>query len=579
MDNKIIHVDCCFITNKLLYYVCVLDGVPGRKVIKQEDLIAAVRENPDMYDVKIVGFDNITRPDNSDIELLDIGTFYLFEALYSESESSLNYVKRNVYNEMENYLTRDDLLNKVGIVSGMRNTGKTVILQQLTCCPACKGNSAYITLNYEQYDIAALCGYISTLYRRVGIRYFFIDEVTRADGFVDYSNGLTDKWAVGKTMWIVLSGTDSLSFSLAQQESLYHRFIEVKTTPMGYTEYSRLTGKVDVVDYIRSGGVFWGNDPNEAVLDDYLRTSVVENIYNTIHNMRRSVPIATKLMPLSRDSLYALCYSICQYGVLEFVKSKLNDMDDDAFNEAVKDVLGKSSITVTADGRKRIRLASGKPMLHSEPFPEAQVDAAIKLMEMCGFLYRVDEFSENQLYDGHALVFDQTGVAREFVRVVLRGICLSNEFPAASVQRILSRVEKNTDGMILESACMSAVIRYTQPMDKLLHVFKYRWSSGEHEIDICVLDRRDGVLHLFEVKRDVESTDSNRGLRRGEKYSKRHLANDSCVQPLLNRFKPTGLTHMLLYRGESTKKNIDCIDVFHMNISEFLVDLENGGIF
>ena len=576
MADKTIHVDCCFITNKILYYVCALVGVRGRKVIKHSDLSTAVRENPGLYDVKIVAFDNIVRPDNSDIERLDVGSFYFGEALYTEAEPSLQYKKRNAYNVMEEYLTRDDLLNKVGIVSGMRNTGKTVILQQLACSPVCKGNSAYISLNYEEYEVAELCNYISTLYRRVGIRYFFIDEVTRADGFVDYANGLADSWAVGKTIKIVLSGTDSLSFSFARQESLYHRGVEVKTTPMGYKEYSRLTGKDDVVDYIRSGGVFWENNPSEAVIDDYLRTSVVENIYNTIHNMNRVVPAATKLISLSKDSLYALCYSICQYGVLELVKAKLNDFDDDIFIEAVKDTLGKSGITVTETGRKLIRLASGKPKFHSGTFSEVQVDAAITLMEMCGFLYRTGAFAESQIYDDHELIFAQTGVAREFVRIVLRGICLSNEFPAVSVQRILDSVERNTDGLILEPACMSAVIRYLEPLEKAVQVFKYRWSGGEHEIDICVMDKRDGTLHLYEVKRNMDSVDTGRGKHKGEEYAKRHLANAACVQPLLSRFNPVSVTRTLLYRGNEEVKKIDGTEIHHRNISEFLVSLEEG---
>ena len=578
MTGETIHVECCFSTDKILYYVCSLDGIGERKIVKHADLVAAVRKNPGIYDVKIKGFDNVTRPGGG-VERLDIGDFYLGEALYTEAEPSLQYQKRDAYGIMEDYLTRGDLLNKVGIVSGMRNTGKTVILMQLACSPVCRGNAAYITLNYRECDVAALCGYISTLYRRVGIRYFFIDEVTRADGFVDYANGLADKWTVGKTIKIVLSGTDSLSFALAKQESLHHRYIEAKTTPMGYREYSRLTGKGDVLDYIRSGGVFWENKPSEAVLDDYLRTSVVENIYNTIHNMRRAVPAAAKLMPLSKDGLHALCYSICRYGVLELVRAKLGEFDDDVFAEAIKDALGSSGITVTETGKKLIRLSSGKPMLHPGTFPEAQVDAAITLMEMCGFLCRAGAFAEDQLYDDHELVFAQTGVAREFVRVVLRGICLSGTFPAADVKRILGSVERNSDGLILESACMSAVLRYAEPLENALRVFKYRWSGGEHEIDICVLDRRDGILHLHEIKRTTESIDTKRGKHRGEEYAKRHLADADCVKPLVSRLNPAKVTHTLLYCGKDETKNIGGVDVRHRNIAEFLVSLENGEVF
>jgi len=568
-------------SNGQTYYSCLIKG--RKLIVSKSKLIKQINEQPKFYDCVVRADGNIYKVSGAVVEELEIGNFLLRDELRQACTDAVKYNKRNAYTAMETYTHQSDL-HKVGVVNGMRNTGKTVILLQL----AGRGErdaqnnilywqqSAYISLKYKEYDVATLCAYVANL-RRLGIKYIYIDEVTYADGFVDYASGLSDE--VDSRFRIVLSGTDTIGIVFAEQESLYHRYVDVKTTPMGYKEYCSLTGRKDVIDYIRSGGVFWENNPNETDLEEYLRTSVVENIYNTIQNMRRVVPAAAKLVLLPKDSLFALCYSICQYGVYELVKAKLDVFDDDIFTEAVKDVLGKSNIMVTPEGKKRIRLASGKPKLHAGVFEPVQVDAAILLMEMCGFLYRTGAYAEDGIYDDHELVFAQTGVAREFVRVVLSGVCRSGVIPANRIPRILARIEENTDGLILECACLSAVIRAAESLDKALQVFRYRWASGKHEIDICVLDTRHGALHLIEIKRSEQEFAFSRGSGKGEPYAGKHLANADCTQPLIARLQPADVIRTLLYRGDDKILNVDGVEVHHRNISEFLVSLEEGRVF
>ena len=270
-------------SNGQIYYSCHIKG--KKLIVSKRKLIEQINDQPQSFDCVINTEGNIVKDLGLAIERLEIGNFLLRDELKEACADALRYNKRDAYAVMESYTHRTDL-HKVGIVNGMRNTGKTVILLQLAGRSERddKNNiliwqqSAYITLKYKEYDMATLCFYVANL-RRLGIKYIYIDEVTYADGFVDYACGLSDK--VDSQLRIVLSGTDSVGFIFAGQESLYHRYVEVKTTPMGFPEYRYLTNKNDVIDYIRSGGVFWGSDPSEAVLEEYLRTSVVENIYNT----------------------------------------------------------------------------------------------------------------------------------------------------------------------------------------------------------------------------------------------------------------------------------------------------------
>lgn len=55
---------------------------------------------------------------------------------------------------------------------------------------------------------------------------------------------------------IVLSGTDSLGFTLAETAELHDRSVTIHTTFIPFREYSRLLGLHDIDEYIRYGGTF-----------------------------------------------------------------------------------------------------------------------------------------------------------------------------------------------------------------------------------------------------------------------------------------------------------------------------------
>ncbi|MDR0490147.1 MAG: AAA family ATPase [Oscillospiraceae bacterium] len=520
----------------------------------------------------------------------ELSVKFLFgKELASECTYALSLKRRRVYYELENnYINASDVCNKVGIVRGLRNTGKTIILLQLAGRREFVLQSAYTTLGYRnEADVASLCKEIDTLYRKHGIKYFYIDEVTWAEGFVDMAADFSDSWATGNTVKIVLSGTDSLGFAFAAQHELHHRYREVLTTYMGYAEYHDLLGG-NVIDFIRSGGVFWGNDTSSAILADYLNTSVVANIYNSIHNVSRIVPAATQLIGLTEDGLYSLCYAICKYAVLSMVCEKAERIWGDSFSKAINDAFGQSrraireaigdnTFSLTMHEKQIILSALGKSELYAGVFSMSQINAAITLMKMCGFLCEVGSYSEQGPdSDDTELVFAQSGVAREFVRMVLHGIAMSDVFPASNISAILQAIEENTDGMILESACMSAFIRKVELIGTGVKLFKYRAFDGSHEIDIVALDYRTGVMHLFEVKRSDGKPDETGRVDYVEDFARRHLTVETCTQPLMERFKPSSMTRTVLFRGEDSDKTIDGHIVSYRNIAKYLQQLEDG---
>ena len=88
---------------------------------------------------------------------------------------------------------------------------------------------------------------------RAGYRYVFLDEVTLMADFIDSAALFSDIYTM-MGMKIVLSGTDSLGFWLAENNELYDRSRMIHTTFIPYREYSRLLGIDSIDEYIRYGG-------------------------------------------------------------------------------------------------------------------------------------------------------------------------------------------------------------------------------------------------------------------------------------------------------------------------------------
>jgi predicted AAA+ superfamily ATPase len=239
--------------------------------------------------------------------------FIIGDNLVNFCADALLLNKRDAYAQAEVFVCQTTNLRTVGIVYGMRSTGKTIILRQLAGRGGYVSKSAYVSINYGRCAVEDIYAQIKILYDK-GIRYFYIDEVTWADGFTDRAMEFADVWAAFRDVRIVLSGTDSLSFTFAMQESLYGRYALFTTTPMGYSEYKRTTGG-DVLSFARSGGVYW---PRSNVFD-YMETSVVRNIFNSVAGIQRQVLIGEALRFVTLQEMYAICHGICMSITEQFI--------------------------------------------------------------------------------------------------------------------------------------------------------------------------------------------------------------------------------------------------------------------
>ena len=536
------------------------------KHIGHNELVNLLRSTPkNTFNVKLVG-DAIVPLDGTSIERLDFGEFIIGEDLYVLCADFTDMKHRDAYYEAEEFVTRQDTVRLVGLIYGMRSTGKTVILKQLAGRPDFVSESAYLTLNYDEYSINDVYTWMKNL-QRIGIKYFYVDEITWADGFADRAMGFADKFASHSSVRIILSGTDSLAFTFAKQSSLHGRYMQFSTTRMSYPEYNRITNG-DILDYVRSGGVFWRNErPNAEELEDYLHSSVVRNFLNSINATNRKVLIGEDIRYLEERELYAICYAICESVALSYVKGHAAHVWDEPMLKIVDSALRRCGVSIPHADKAEIRKYAPVFVSETTKYDASKVDAVIELMLQIGFLWKVDVKTDRGMQT--RLVFTQTGVARSFALLAMQAVINSGVLKE-SESKVLDGIEAATEGSMLELACL---ITFAKRIEKLIEsdifLSHYRIYTGEHEVDIVVHDRRANILYLYEVKRSANSDAAHA----------RHIADNEFIEFLKTEYGVSAVKRAVLYRGDDTEIPQYGAEIPYYNVGGFLQMVENGDVF
>ena len=225
---------------------------------------------------------------------------------------------RDQLQAMKNFSQSDSL--RVGVLYGLRRTGKTVLLKQwLQSLPyEERTKAAYISVDAETMsDVKAD---LRTL-RENGYKYVALDEITTCEDFIDRSAPLSDDFA-RSGMKLFIAGTDSLSVWFALNDTLFDRDTTLHTTHIPFAEWSRLTQQSSLDEYIRWGGLLHlqptpGEIRHAAPLPwtandarDYFTSSISRNIQNSVRRYDEGIH-AGLLEPLLEDP--ALCSAI--YGL------------------------------------------------------------------------------------------------------------------------------------------------------------------------------------------------------------------------------------------------------------------------
>lgn len=159
---------------------------------------------------------------------------------YLAEKSVSQYTPRGHYKSMLNFCTSENrmIIGKIGVLSGLYNTGKTTLMLQvidglITKKEVPANKVAYISVTSKNTDMKSLCHIINNIEAKC----LFVDNITKVKDFTEKATMLLEY--VDSSKRLVISGDCVYAFNKAIQHTFYGRAIKWGTN-MGFKEYNSL---------------------------------------------------------------------------------------------------------------------------------------------------------------------------------------------------------------------------------------------------------------------------------------------------------------------------------------------------
>lgn len=460
---------------------------------------------------------------------------------------------------------------KVFVLYGLRRTGKTTLIRQVILDMNKKDRSHSAFIQAAPSNNLAQLNADLRLLKDQGITRVFIDEVTVLDDFIEGAALLPDIFAAGG-MHVVLSGTDSLGFAIAQDEQLYDRCTLLHTTYIPYHEFSEVLGIKGVDEYIRFGGTmslsgtnYASSSPFSSVAsaEKYVDTAIARNIQhslrcyehgghfrelrdlydageltNTINRVVEDVNHRFALEVLERDfKSHDLAISAAN------LRRDRHNPDDILDNVDVAEVTRRLKELLEIRDRDERKVAPNEA--HA-----AQIKEYLDLLDLT--LNIPVRSLPDVSSEKNRTVITQPGLRYAQVEALIESLLLDSRFADLSLARrnaVVDRIRSEVMGRMLEDI----VLLETTVARPACEVFVLQFAVGE--FDMVVFDPKAASCEIYEIKHSDKIDAAQR----------RHLVDPKKRALCEHRYGPITGSYVL-YRGPA-----DYVDgVQYVNVEDYL---------
>ena len=498
--------------------------------------------------------------------------------LQALANSVAKYGKRDCFSTLQKFVA-GSYDGKICILYGLRRTGKTTLLfQMLSELPIEK--TAYIKVQTID-DMSRLTKDLKVLFE-LGYRYVFIDEITLLNDFIDTAAVLSDVFSM-MGMKIVVSGTDSLGFAMANRDELYDRSVTIHTSFIPFREYARLLNIRSVDSYIEYGGTLkmenMSFDDPDAAFDEvafrddestrkYIDTAISRNIQHTLKNDHYGEYFNQLRELYEKGELTNVINRIVQHMnhrfVLRVVEDEFKSHDFGSAKELLLHDLPAERATVLYDVNEKQILERLKAIIEVKeksettvPITQEHIDKVKKYLLMLDLIVNCPERYESGKQAEH-IVFSQPGMRYAIAKALVYSLMQDAYFASiseADKAYITGKILDDVKGRILEDIVLLEV-RKTAP--STMEAFKFKFDAGG-EFDMVIYDKAGQNCRIYEIK---HSTETN------EKQTL-HLRDAEKCQIVEKRFGPIS-GKFVLYRGKDTFAE----GVQYLNVENFLCGLK-----
>ena len=484
------------------------------------------------------------------------------------------YKKRDCFKLLKKYISKD-IDGKIAILYGLRRTGKkTLLFQMINELP--REQTAYIKI--KTTDNMSMLTKDLDLLNKNGYKYIFIDEVTLMDDFIGTAALLSDIFAT-MGMKIVVSGTDSLGFAMANRDELYDRNIMIHTSFISFKEYSRLLGIRSIDTYIEYGGTLkmenMGFDDPDFAFDDvsfrddestrkYIDTAISRNIQHTLKNDRFGEYFNQLRELYDKGELTNVINRIVESMSHKFLLSVVREEFISHDFGSAKDLLAHEYPAETAfvlyDVDKAAIVERLKAIIDvkekselSVTITQEHVDKVKKYLFMLDLLVDCSERSETRGKAEYTL-FAQPGMRFAIAKALVHSLMQDEYFDARSESdktHIAEKILEDVKGRMMEDIIL---LETSKAASNSKEVFKFKFDDGG-EYDMVVFDRESGTCRLYEVKHSDKIVDQQA----------RYLRDETKLALISHRFGEIKGRYVI-YRGKSSLEN----GIEYLNVEEYL---------
>ena len=498
--------------------------------------------------------------------------------LQALANSVAKYGKRDCFSTLQKFVA-GSYDGKICILYGLRRTGKTTLLfQMLSELPIEK--TAYIKVQTTD-DMSRLTKDLKALFE-LGYRYVFIDEITLLSDFIDTAAVLSDVFSM-MGMKIVVSGTDSLGFAMANRDELYDRSVTIHTSFIPFREYARLLNICSVDSYIEYGGTLkmenMSFDDPDAAFDEvafrddestrkYIDTAISRNIQHTLKNDHYGEYFNQLRELYEKGELTNVINRIVQHMnhrfVLRVVEDEFKSHDFGSAKELLLHDLPAERATVLYDVNEKQILERLKAIIEVKeksettvPITQEHIDKVKKYLLMLDLIVNCPERYESGKQAEH-IVFSQSGMRYAIAKALVYSLMQDAYFASiseADKAYITGKILDDVKGRMLEDIVLLEVCKAAP---STMEAFKFKFDAGG-EFDMVIYDKAGQNCRIYEIK---HSTEVN------EKQTL-HLRDAEKCQIVENRFGPIS-GKFVLYRGKDTFAE----GVQYLNVENFLCGLK-----
>ena len=494
------------------------------------------------------------------------------------ANSVAKYGKRDCFSTLQKFVN-GSYDGKICILYGLRRTGKTTLLfQMLSELPIEK--TTYIKVQTID-DMSRLTKDLKALFE-LGYRYVFIDEITLLSDFIDTAAVLSDVFSM-MGMKIVVSGTDSLGFAMANRDELYDRSVTIHTSFIPFREYARLLNIRSVDSYIEYGGTLkmenMSFDDPDAAFDEvafrddestrkYIDTAISRNIQHTLKNDHYGEYFNQLRELYEKGELTNVINRIVQHMnhrfVLRVVEDEFKSHDFGSAKELLLHDLPAERATVLYDVNEKQILERLKAIIEVKEKSETTVsitqehiDKVKKYLLMLDLIVNCPERYESGKQAEH-IVFSQSGMRYAIAKALVYSLMQDAYFASiseADKAYITGKILDDVKGRMLEDIVLLEV-RKTAP--STMEAFKFKFDAGG-EFDMVIYDKAGQNCRIYEIKHSTEVNEKQTF----------HLRDAEKCQIVEKRFGPIS-GKFVLYRGKDTFAE----GVQYLNVENFLCGLK-----